>query len=106
MRRVRLHPLAETDLIERSHFYSNEGGGHLGERFFDTAMSTLDIVAERPEEGSLRIGELSGIADLRVRQVKGFPCGWFYFSRTDHVDVVRLLAYAQNLPAELGELFD
>jgi hypothetical protein len=30
--------------------------------------------------------------------------GWFYFVRSDHVDVVRLLADAQNLPVILADL--
>ena len=33
-----------------------------------------------------------------------FPCGWFYFVADDHVDVVRLLADAQDLPTILAEV--
>jgi len=36
-----------------------------------------------------------------MRRVAGFPCGWFYFERVDHLDVVRLLADAQDLNAIL-----
>ena len=104
MNQVRLRPLAETDLVEQTHYYASEGGEELGGRFFDTAISTLDTVGNRPEGGSLRISELCEIESLRVRQVKGFPCGWFYFISDDHIDVVRLLGYAQDLPAELSEL--
>ena len=105
MNQVRLRPLAETDLVEQTRYFAGEGGEELGGRFFDTAVSTLDIVRNnRPEGGSLRIGELCEIDSLRVRQVKGFPCGWFYFIRDDYIDVVRLLGYAQDLPAELSEL--
>lgn len=104
MNQVRLRPLAETDLVEQARYYAGEGGEELGGRFFDTAISTLETVGYRPEGGSLRIGELCEIEALRVRQVKGFPCGWFYFIRDDHIDVVRLLGYAQDLPAELSEL--
>lgn len=104
MTQVRLRPLAETDLVEQTRYYASEGGEELGGRFFDTAISTLNTVANRPEGGSLRIGELCEVESLRVRQVKGFPCGWFYLIRDDHIDVVRLLGYAQDLPAELSEL--
>ena len=41
---------------------------------------------------------------LPVRRVVGFPCGWFYLSAADHVDVIRLLGDAQDLPAILGEI--
>ena len=52
-----------------------------------------------PGAGSPRVGELCGIPGLRVRRIAGFPCGWFYFVTPDHVDIVRLLADAQDLPA-------
>jgi len=35
--------------------------------------------------------------------VNGFPCAWYYFVAADHVDGVRLLADAQDLPAILGQ---
>lgn len=104
MSQIHLRPQAESDLVERTHYYRSETDRELAERFFDSALASLDVVGDRPEGGSLRIGELCGIADLRVRQVNGFPCGWFYFIRPEFVDVVRLLAYAQDLPSELSEL--
>ena len=57
-----------------------------------------------PGSGSPQIGELCDVPGLRSRRVTGFPCGWFYFERVDHVDVVRLLAYAQDLATILGDL--
>ena len=48
-------------------------------------------------------GELCEIPGLRVRRIAGFPCGWYYFVRTSHVDVVRLLADAEDLPAILRD---
>jgi hypothetical protein len=36
-----------------------------------------------------------------MRRVEGFPCGWFYLVRANHLDVVRLLADAQDLTAIL-----
>jgi toxin ParE1/3/4 len=59
-----------------------------------------------PGTGSPRIGELCDIPNLRVRRIGRFPCGWFYFDRNDHLDVVRLLADAQDLAAVLTELSD
>jgi toxin ParE1/3/4 len=55
-----------------------------------------------PGAGSPRIGELCDIPGLRTRRVAGFPCSWFYFVGT-HVDVVRLLSDAQDLPALLTQ---
>lgn len=99
-----LRPLAEADLIPRTRFYRAEGGDGLVERFFDAAVAALGAIVRMPGAGSPRVGELCGIPGLRVRRVVGFPCGWFYFIATDRIDVVRLLADAQDLPTILGDV--
>ena len=101
---ARLRPLAEADLIERTRYYRNESGVELGARFFDAAVASLKAIETMPGAGSPRAGELCGIAGLRVRRIAGFPVGWFYFVRSDHADVVRLLADAQDLPVILSDL--
>ena len=67
--------------------------------FFDAAIKALGAIGRMPGAGSPRVGELCGIRGLRARRVVGFPCGWFSFVTQDHVDVVRLLADAQDLLA-------
>lgn len=104
MTTARLRPLAEADLVERTRYYRAEGGTDIGERFFDAAVASLRAIEKMSGAGSPRAGELCGIPGLRVRRVQGFPVGWFYFVRDDHVDVVRLLADAQNLPVILSDL--
>lgn len=99
-----LRPLAEADLIERTRYYRREGGDDLGERFFDAAVAALGAIGKMPGTGSPRIGELCGIPGLRVRRIVGFPCGWFYLIAADHVDVVRPLADAQDLPSILADI--
>ena len=101
---ARLRPLAEADLIERTRRYRSEAGEAVGERFFAAAIATLRTIERMPRAGSPRIGELCEIPGLRVRRIVGFPCGWFYFVGTAHVDVVRLLADAQDLPVILTDL--
>jgi toxin ParE1/3/4 len=101
---VRLRPLAEADLIERTSYYRVEGGEELGSRFFDAAIDALATVGRMPGTGSLRIGELAGVPGLRSCRLPGFPCGWFYFQREDYVDVVRLLSYAQDLATMLDDV--
>jgi len=64
-----LRPQAEVDLIERVHYYRNEGGFDLGERFFDAAITALDAIRRMPGAGSARVGELFGIDGLRVLAV-------------------------------------
>ena len=101
---ARLRPLAGTDLIERTRYCRDEGGDQLGARFFDRAVASLRAIEKMPGAGSPRIGELCEIPGLRVRRVTGFPCSWFYFVHADHLDVVRLVADAQDLPAMLADL--
>ena len=100
MTSARLRPLAETDLVERTRYYRREGGEELGTRFFEAAIAALDAISRMPGAGSPRVGEMCDIPSLRFRRVVGFPCGWFYFI-ADHIDVVRLLADAQELPSIL-----
>lgn len=101
-----LRPLAEADLVERTRYYATEAGEDVAGRFFDAAMGALKAVERMPGTGTLRIGELCDIPGLRMRRVEGFPCGWLYFVRSDHLDVVRLLADAQDLAAVLDRLDD
>jgi toxin ParE1/3/4 len=101
---ARLRPLAEVDLIERTRYFSAEGDIDLGVRFFDAAVASLRAIEKMPNAGSPRVGELCGVPGLRVRKVPRFPVGWFYFVRPDHVDVVRLLSDAQDLPVVVADL--
>jgi toxin ParE1/3/4 len=102
--RPNLRPQAEADLVERSRYYRNEGGSDLGERFFDAAKNALNAIGRMPGTGSPRVGEVCGIDGLRVRRIPNFPCGWFYFASGDRVDVVRLLADAQDITVVFAEM--
>lgn len=104
MTRPILRPQAEVDLVERTHYYRDEGVSDLGKRFFDAAITVLDAIGRMPSAGSPRIGEVCGIDGLRVRRIPKFPCGWFYFIIGDHVDVVRLLADAQDIAAVIADI--
>jgi toxin ParE1/3/4 len=98
-----LRPLAETDLIERSHHDAEVGGAPLAERFFDAAIAALRAIEVSPGIGSPRVGELVGLDGLRRIGVEGFPCGWIYLERHERVDVIRLLADRQDLTAAIDE---
>lgn len=101
MTSIRLRPLAETDLIERTRYYRRNAGGDIGESFFDAAIKALDSISRMPRAGSPRVGESCGIPGLRAQRVIGFPASWYYFVTDEHADVVRLLADAQDLPSIL-----
>lgn len=103
MKVAHLRPLAEQDLVERTHHYRDQDGDELGERFFDAAIASLRSIERMPSIGSPRIGEDCDIPGLRSYRIEGFPSGWFYFARADYLDVVRLLAYARGLSTLLTE---
>lgn len=103
MTATHLRPRAELDLVERTRYYRRKGGDELGRRFFDAAVAALEAIGSMPGAGTPRVGEVVDVPGLRYRRVPGFPCGWLYFIADDGVDVIRLLADAQNLPAILGD---
>ena len=76
----------------------------LGARFFNTAIGALAAIGRMPGAGSPQVGDVCGIDGLRVRRMLGFPCGWFYFVHGGRVDVVRLLADAQEIAAVLADI--
>jgi toxin ParE1/3/4 len=103
---ARLRPLAEADLVERSHHYTLEASDQVAERLFDATLTALRAVERMPGTGTPRVGELCDIPGLWMRRITGFPCGWYYFVRADHLDVVRLLADTQDIAAILDDIDD
>jgi len=93
-------------LVERLRYSAVHAGEDVATRCFDAALQARRAVERRTGIGSPRVGELCDIAGLRVRRIERFPCGWFYVVRPDHLDVVRLLADAQDLSAILSEFSD
>lgn len=102
MKPANVRPLAGEDLVERGRYYEASGGRELGRQFFVAAIDALRSVESMPGIGSPIVGELAGVPGVRRVGVDGFPCGWFYFERKDHLDVVRLLADRQDLETLLG----
>ena len=102
MKPAQLRPLAEQDLIERTRYYAAVEDAVLGERFFAEAIAALRSVEAMPGIGSPLVGELIGVDGLRRVGVTGFPWGWFYVERGEHLDVIRLLADKQDLEDLLG----
>ncbi len=89
--------------MHEARHYAEAGGRELGERLFDAALDALEAPCQHPHIGSMRLGRLCGISGLRSWRVKGFPLQWFYFVRSDHLDVVRLLADRQDIAAILTD---
>jgi toxin ParE1/3/4 len=97
-----LRPRAEDDLVEKTLHYRRSGGEALGERFFNAALAAVRFVERNPGTGSPLEGTVCDIPGLRSWPVKGFPMRWYYFFDAEHLDMVRLLANAQDLEAALA----
>ena len=102
MKRARLRPLAEEDLVAAARHYAQEGGIDLGERMFDAALAALKPIERMPSMGSPLLGQRCEIPGLRSWRVPDFPMQWLYFEAADHLDVVRLLGDRQDIVAILG----
>ena len=102
MTQAQLRPLAEADLIDKTVHYLSVAGDELATRFFDSALASLRSIERMPGIGSPLVGEMCDIPGLRSCSVKGFPIHWYYFIAEDHLDVVRLLADARDLPTILS----
>jgi toxin ParE1/3/4 len=99
---ARLRPAAERDLVEIAHWYADQGGAALADRFFEEARAALSTVERTPGIGSLRLGEIAGVPGLRSWALQNFPVRWFYLERPEFLDVLRLLGERQDIAAILG----
>jgi toxin ParE1/3/4 len=102
LKRAKLRPQAEEDLVAAVRHYAQEGGIDLGDRLFDAVLAALKPIERMPSMGSPRLGDLCEIAGLRAWRITGFPMQWLYFETEGHLDVVRLLGDRQDIVAILG----
>jgi toxin ParE1/3/4 len=97
LKQARLRPQAQADLVRDVHYYEEQGGAELADRFFLAACAALPAIQQMPGMGSPHLGLLCDVPGLRTWPVKGFPVMWFYFDNDDHLDIVRLLGERQDL---------
>lgn len=103
MKPARLRSQAKVDLSDVTFYYALEGGALLGEDCLGLALGALDLLATQPGMGSLRWAQPAEQPPLRAWRVKRFPVLWFYFERSDHLDIVRLLGERQDIAAILAD---
>lgn len=102
MTRAWLRPRAEDDLVERAGYYLAQGSGALAERFVDAAFAAFRAAERMPHSGTPS-AESAEVPGLRAWRIQGFPVRWYYFVTDHRLDVVRLLADAQDLRSILGD---
>ena len=105
MKPALLRPQALRDQQGEVRYYRKEGGARAAVKVVKATNDALDRIELDPGIGSPVVGKRLGIPGLRAWQVACFPLLWFYFERSDHLDVVRLLGERQDVAAILGAEF-
>jgi len=73
-------------------------------RFLDAVQKAFNLIGEQPGIGSKRYAHLPLWEDLRLWRVPGFERHLiFYIERPDHIDVLRVLHGARDIPAALTD---
>ncbi len=73
-------------------------------RFLENTESTIRFLAEFPAIGSLFKTKLSGVKNMRVFHVKGFPNHViFYLEHPGAIELIRILHGARDFESELGK---
>jgi toxin ParE1/3/4 len=92
-----LRPQAKLDLAAQSEHYAREGDVKLGDDFLAVALAALAKVEAMPGIASPRVGSAVGMRGLRSWHLTKYPLQWLFIERSDHLDVLRLLADRQDI---------
>jgi toxin ParE1/3/4 len=103
MKPVRVRPLADREIDDHAGYIAKDNI-EAALRFLDAVQAAFDRIGERPSIGSPRYAHLPIMENLRVWAVPNFENYLiFYVERGDHVDVLRVLHAARDIPAALRE---
>ena len=94
---IRLRPLSRADIDLHVSYIAHDRPAS-AERFARRVLETLDLLADHPNIGARSSTRSRLLRDLRRWPVRGFENHLiFYFARTDHLDIVRILHGAVDL---------
>ncbi|TAN49353.1 MAG: type II toxin-antitoxin system RelE/ParE family toxin [Methylococcaceae bacterium] len=100
---IRVRPLADIEMDAHADYIARDNLG-AALRFLDAAQAAFDQISDHPSIGSRRYAYSPLLEDLRVWAVPDFENYLvFYLERSDHVDVLRILHAARDIPAALRE---
>ncbi|HEX8873071.1 MAG TPA: type II toxin-antitoxin system RelE/ParE family toxin [Nitrosospira sp.] len=98
---IRIRPRASSDIDDLADYIAQENLD-AAIRFLDALQNTLELICGQPRLGSLRYAHLPMLEGLRVLAVTGFGNHLvFYIERSGHVDVLRVLHSARDIPLAL-----
>ncbi len=85
------------------HYYLSESPAANTQRFLTAVEEAYLHISRLPASGSPHYGQVLGIAGLRSWPIKGFPYRAFYIEADRHIDIVRVLHTARDIPDSLTE---
>lgn len=103
MKPARVRPLADTD-IDRVLVDVRSQNPEAASRLLAALERAFRDLSEHPGAGSPRYAHVLPAEGLRMWPVTRFPYLIFYFERADHLDVVRVLHGARDIPAMLRDV--
>jgi toxin ParE1/3/4 len=97
---VRIRPAADAD-IDHALAYLWEENPAAASNFLDAVERDFQKLSLNPGIGSPRYAHILPIKRLRMWPVSGFPHLVFYLERADHIDIIRVLHSARDIPSVL-----
>lgn len=92
-----MRPQARRDLQAEVRYYRITAGEATATKLATAHHNAVITLQQQPGIGSPRLAELLEIDGLRSWRLDGFPLVWFYFERSDHLDLTRLLGERQDI---------
>ncbi|WP_255568880.1 type II toxin-antitoxin system RelE/ParE family toxin [Comamonas sp. NLF-1-9] len=92
---------ASQDIDQTIAYYSEHASKGVADRFLDELELALQHIAQHPGTGSPRHARKLHINNLRFWPLTRFPYSVFYIEHADHIDVLRVLHQASNIPRHL-----
>lgn len=94
---------AEADIDTAVDWYLQEAALETAPGFVHAYSAAFDHIARHPGTGSRGHGALVGKPDLRCWLLDRFPFSVFYVERSTHIEIIRVLHQASDIPAHLEE---
>lgn len=102
MKPARVRPLGDAD-IDRALVYLRSQNPEAALRFLAALERAFRELSRNPGAGSPRYAQALPAEGLRMWPIRGFAYLISYFERVDHLDVVRVLHSARDIPAMLRD---